>query len=94
MRLRPQAYLRDDHFSCTALDSGPFAPLFAEAGAPCRARPTCACLGLDGSHYQGGIECTVPPSECGYVGCVDDDAGGVSLQYHVPCYGAPPARVG
>jgi hypothetical protein len=93
---RLHQYCAGDYaYSCMALDAGPFAAMFAKAGAPCRDRPTCACLGLDRVPYQqSGIECTVPEGQdCEYVGCADDDAGGVSLEYHVPCYGAPPARL-
>src|SRR5450432_3945002 len=93
--VRHSQYCAGDYsYSCMALDAGPFAPRFAQAEASCRTRPTCACLGLDGPPSPSGIECTVPDHECEYVGCSDDDAGGVSLQYHVPCYGAPPPRIG
>jgi hypothetical protein len=84
----------DNGYYCVHFDAGPFAALFAHADGACRTRPTCACLGLDMASYEGGVECTVPNHNCYYLGCADDDAGGISLQYHIPCYGAPPARVG
>lgn len=87
----------DYRYSCMTLDAGPFAPLFAqvaERDAPCRTHPSCACLGLDAALYPSGVACTAPNQDCEFVGCADDDAGGVSLQYHVPCYGAPPVRIG